>query len=188
MTRRHVVALVGLPGSGKTTALTSVETLPRWYGFGLGDALRVNAAQDTMLASTLANGQLAPEQTVISLVRAGLSAAGSRNLVVDGFPRHTGQIEDADAIFGHWSAILLSITTETALRRLSGRRDLSTVTGIARPEDGPGVLASRLVRARADLDSLTRTLEERHHIVVVDAEAPTALVIGAIHHHLTHLS
>jgi len=116
------VSLVGLPGSGKTTLCRPLATHFGFKPFILGDGLRQRSISDADLRASLARGELAPEGLVLDLVREAASNATHQGLVLDGFPRHSGQLPFAAATFHSWRILWLDTDVEVAASRLRLRR------------------------------------------------------------------
>ena len=93
------VALLGLPGSGKSTLCNGFEVCQGWQCFKLGDAIRARAAEDPVLSEVLGKGELAPESIVIDLIQTLAAQSKENFLVIDGFPRQIDQIEIAKQLF-----------------------------------------------------------------------------------------
>src|SRR5689334_14095444 len=88
----QTVALVGLPGAGKTAVSMRLSTEFGWCRLSTGEALRSLASRDSELAARLASGQLGPDAVVAEIVQQFLAGVESRR-VMDGYPRHRAQAE-----------------------------------------------------------------------------------------------
>jgi adenylate kinase family enzyme len=191
MAARQVVALLGLPGAGKTTVLRTVHLSLGWAVLSVGETLRAKAKEDPELASLLAAGTLAPEHAVAAVVREFAGTTHERGLMVDGFPRHKQQIDVADEAFGNWTAILLAVPLELAKRRLALRADggpprpgSDMSTNRSRPEDHPTVVERRIADAAAQLSVLETALRDRgRKLTVIDGSlAPTEILSQVVEH------
>jgi adenylate kinase family enzyme len=192
------VALLGLPGAGKTTLAQALGALSGFSTISTGAALREQASHDDHLALALARGQLAPETLVLNIVADAVAMASRTILVVDGFPRHVLQVDDADRLLGAWRALLLEIPVGVAWQRLAARMvcsncgyvpaPLTTASGGAcsrcrteswhrREDDDRKAIAHRLSTAQKQLEQLTIELERRGTpIENVDAQARPGIV------------
>jgi adenylate kinase family enzyme len=176
------VSLIGLPGSGKTSLCRSLAKAIGWHAFVIGDALRARAATDPALQKMLDQGQLAPENIAIELMREAAKDAAGQGLVIDGFPRHRDQAELAEELFEPWTVLYIKVPRSIAEARLRNRMqcpECSWVGTIAsqgaaakcpqcaiaalrpRPEDDPFVVAKRLAEAERRLAELLPPLERK---------------------------
>jgi adenylate kinase family enzyme len=172
------ISLVGLPGAGKTSLCRSLAKHLISQCFVLGDELRAYAAKDLALQDLLARGELAPESLVVRLVQEAALRPRPNSLVVDGFPRHPGQVTLCRTLFSRWTVFFLDIDPDEAVRRLSNRMLCSTCgwlgsqsanilpkcpqCGLAtlhrRPEDEPAILLPRIAAATSRLSNLLSSL------------------------------
>jgi len=153
------LAILGLPGAGKTTLAGHLAGSLRCRAFSTGEALRALAAVDGSLAAALATGKLASEDLITRLVGEAVAGAGTEALVLDGFPRHAAQADEADRLLGSWVPLLIEVPPELAADRIATRM-------LPRPEDRR-VVAEQRVRGSAEvLARLVRLLEERGTVVL----------------------
>jgi adenylate kinase family enzyme len=165
------LAILGLPGAGKTTLTQELARRLCGHLLSTGGALRALAATDASLAADLASGGPGPEALVIQLVQEAVRVAGTDPLIVDGFPRYAAQVVNADRLLGQWVPLLVEVTPELAADRLAKR-------ALPRPEDSTEVAQGRLQRSKDDLSQLTRALEERGtRVLRVDGTRPLPEVV-----------
>lgn len=124
------IIMIGAQGSGKGT---QAETLQRTLGLtpcASGELLRDHIARATPLGLAakpyVERGDLVPDDLVVQMILDFIRSNGSEGIVLDGFPRTTGQAEklDADlARMGHKvdRVIYLEVPRELLFERLSGR-------------------------------------------------------------------
>lgn len=116
----HII-ICGAPGSGKGT---QSDLLIEKYGFrhiSTGELLREEISKDTSLGQYsnmfISDGQLVPDEVIIDIIARKLdelndNAAG---IVLDGFPRTTGQAEALEKLFAERSKstdVLLDLVVE----------------------------------------------------------------------------
>ena len=144
------VALIGLPGSGKTTLGASIAVRRGWASIALGESLRQLARFDAALAKALADGHLAPEHYVEAIFREFARQVATKRAVLDGFPRHSGQLRLLHELFGDPQFLYLRIAPAEAVRRITERSPARSV----RPEDSPAVVTRRVAESQSRLDDL----------------------------------
>lgn len=126
------IILLGPPGSGKGT---QAERLVGELGvphISSGDLFRAMKEQDTPLAreiqAIMARGELVPDSATLRVVEARLQEDDARaGAILDGFPRTVPQAEALDGLLAELggrlaAALLLNITEDEVVTRISGRR------------------------------------------------------------------
>jgi len=139
------IALLGLPGAGKTTVGAILAQRLNLHHLALGDLLRQQSHENIDLRDALARGDMAPESLVEKLIGRAASPAG---VVLDGFPRHAAQLPLALQTFPGLRLALLDVDLSVARSRIASR------SSIERPEDSPHVLDARMRLAHAQLADL----------------------------------
>ena len=125
--------MLGAPGSGKGTQgklLAEHLGIPQ---ISTGDLLRHAVAEGTPLGlqakTYMDQGLLVPDAVVLGMIREILdSEAGSRGVLMDGFPRTVPQAEAVDRFLAERKAridtvLLLEVDEEELVRRLLGRAE-----------------------------------------------------------------
>lgn len=142
-------AIIGLPGSGKTTLSERLAAHVGAPRLSTGEAVRSVARTDDALAAKLAGGDLAPEQLVLDVVHAFLSRTSREPIrILDGFPRHVAQ---ADLLIQTCASVrisILEVDEATAISRLVNAR--------ARSDDTPEVLSRRMARERTAIAEIAK--------------------------------
>ena len=171
----RVVAVLGVPGSGKSTQARLVAAELGGVARSVGDWVRARAAAgDRAAAETVHTGQAIPP----ALYRAFLDdGAWPALLVLDGSPRdehHVAVLADAVATRGpQVTGVLLDLPADRAAARVAGRRS-------TRPDDAGPVAAARVAGQAAALAGLVTAFRARWPLTVVDATAPPAAVTARI--------
>ena len=115
--------IVGPQGSGKGT---QAEKIVEKYGvkhISTGDIFRYNIKNKTELVvealKYINDGHLVPDELTNKLVEDTLASEDA--FLLDGYPRNLYQAEFLDSITGLDKVILIDVTEEETLKRLSGR-------------------------------------------------------------------
>lgn len=120
-----------MQGSGKGTLGKAVAARYNLQIFETGGELRKLSSQDTDLAkkvkSIIEAGKLVPNDVVMEIVENFLKTLPENvSVLFDGIPRKVEQAESLNALLNQngrsYMGVLLDITEETALKRLSTRR------------------------------------------------------------------
>ena len=126
------LVLLGSPGSGKGTQGERLQEDFRLPYYATGDILRAAVREGTELGSVakgyMDRGDLVPDDVMVGLIaeRVSRGEAGD-GFILDGFPRTTAQAEALDSKMSGLGrsitvAILIDVSDEEVIRRLSGRR------------------------------------------------------------------
>jgi adenylate kinase len=126
------LVLLGPPGSGKGTQGERLQEDFRLPYYATGDILRAAVREGTELGAKakeyMERGDLVPDKVIVDVIadRVGSDEAAD-GFILDGFPRTIAQAEALDAKLdelgrGLSAAILIDVSDEEVIRRLSGRR------------------------------------------------------------------
>ncbi|MBU0671309.1 MAG: adenylate kinase [Patescibacteria group bacterium] len=121
------ILLFGPQGSGKGTQSDKITEALNIPAIVPGNIFRKNIAEKTELGQKVVEytnaGQLVPDEITIALIFNRLKEDDCKNgFLLDGFPRNNSQAEALNKEHEVTSAILINISDEEAVRRLSRRR------------------------------------------------------------------
>jgi adenylate kinase len=124
--------LLGPPGAGKGTQAERLHEDFDLPHISTGDMLRAEVAQGSELGekakSYMDAGELVPDEVIIEMITRRIEDTDALDgFLLDGFPRNEQQanaLDDAFARLGRrlTGALLIDVTDEEVVRRLSGRR------------------------------------------------------------------
>jgi adenylate kinase len=194
------LVLLGPPGSGKGTQGERLQEDFRLPYYATGDILRAAVREGTELGSEakgyMDGGDLVPDEVMVDLIaeRVSRGEAGD-GFILDGFPRTTAQAEALDSKMSALGrsitvAILIDVSDDEVIRRLSGRRtcvkeghifhvefdppkndDVCDICGARleiRDDDKPEVIRKRLDTYHEKTESVVSYYEERGILRRVD--------------------
>jgi adenylate kinase len=194
------LVLLGPPGSGKGTQGERLQEDFRLPYYATGDILRGAVREGTELGSQakdyMDRGDLVPDDVMVGLIAERVSRdEASDGFILDGFPRTTGQAEALDSKMEELGraltvAILIDVSDDEVVRRLSGRRtcvkeghifhvefdppkhdDICDICGARleiREDDKPEVVRNRLRTYHEKTEPLVSYYEERGILRDVD--------------------
>ena len=119
---------MGSPGAGKGTQSSNIAEEYDIEHITTGDALRANKQMDISHldaeydtpAEYMDAGDLVPDAVVDAIVKEALDAADG--FVLDGYPRNADQAEALDEMTSLDVVLVLEVSREELIRRLTGRR------------------------------------------------------------------
>ena len=122
--------LLGPPGAGKGTQASILSEKLNIITISTGAMLRAAVKENTPLGQKaknyLDNGQLVPDELVVSIVDERLKKDDCKNgFILDGFPRTVKQAETLDAVIEIDKVLSLEVDDDVIVERLSGRRECS---------------------------------------------------------------
>ena len=122
--------LLGAPGAGKGTQASILSEKLNIITISTGAMLRAAVKENTPLGQKaknyLDNGQLVPDELVVSIVDERLKKDDCKNgFILDGFPRTVKQAEALDAVIEIDKVLSLEVDDDVIVERLSGRRECS---------------------------------------------------------------
>lgn len=120
--------LFGPPGGGKGTFARQIKTvLPKIPHISTGDIFRENLRNKTELGlkakKYMDDGALVPDDVVIDMIKDRLSQNDVKEsgFLLDGFPRTIEQAEALDEITDIDAFLLLEVSRDIIMKRLTGR-------------------------------------------------------------------
>jgi len=126
------LVLLGPPGSGKGTQGERLQEDFRLPYYATGDILRAAVRDETEIGleakEYMDRGDLVPDDVIIGIISERVTDhEASDGFILDGFPRTTAQAEALDEKLSDLdreltAAILIDVSDEEVVRRLSGRR------------------------------------------------------------------
>jgi adenylate kinase len=124
--------LLGPPGAGKGTQAERLQEDFLLAHISTGDMLRAQVADGTELgrrAQEYMNaGELVPDEVILGMIRDRISEQDAREgFLLDGFPRNASQADALAATLAEsqrrlTAVLLIDVSDEEVVRRLSGRR------------------------------------------------------------------
>jgi adenylate kinase len=197
--------LLGPPGSGKGTQAKRLAKYLDIPHISSGDLFREMKEADTPLAheirQILASGDLVPDDLTVQVVAERLAKADTREkgAILDGFPRTVPQAEALDELLAELGesldiVLLIDITEDEAVRRISGRRvcptcgrvyhvefdppevpghcDVDGTALVQREDDQPAVVRDRYQVYLEKTEPLVDTYRDRGLLATIDGMRP----------------
>jgi adenylate kinase len=196
--------LLGPPGSGKGTQGERLQADFRLPYYATGDILRAAVRDGTDLGREakeyMDRGDLVPDEVIIGVIAKRFeSPEAADGFILDGFPRTTAQAEALDEAMDRLgreltAAILIEVSHEEVVRRLSGRRtcvkgghifhvdfdpprkegvcDICGGQLVVRDDDKPDVVRHRLEQYHSKTEPLFSYYEEKGILRRVDGDHP----------------
>jgi adenylate kinase len=204
--------LLGPPGSGKGTQGEGLQEDFRLPYYATGDILRAAVKAGTEVGAKakeyMDRGDLVPDEVIIGVIIERLQGEeASDGFILDGFPRTVPQAEALAAEMQKLgrqitAAVLIDVSDDEVVRRLSGRRtcelcgrvfhvefnppekegvcDVDGGALVVRDDDKPEVIRNRLVTYHEKTEPLIDLYEEKNTLQHVDGSRPPEEVAEAI--------
>jgi adenylate kinase len=206
--------LLGPPGSGKGTQGERLQEDFRLPYYATGDILRAAVKEGTEIGKQakefMDRGDLVPDEVIIGVIAERVQQQEAADgFILDGFPRTVPQAEALDEKMKQLgremtAAVLIDVSEEEVIRRLSGRRTCEQNPGhiyhvefdppkeegvcdidggklTVRDDDKPEVVKNRLVQYREKTKPLIDYYEERGILNDVDGSRSPDEVEELIH-------
>ena len=130
-TRPAVLILLGPPGAGKGTQARMLQERFGLIQLSTGDLLRAAVADGTeagkQAKAVMAAGGLVSDEIVLAILRDRMARPDTaKGVILDGFPRTTGQAQALDALLAEQglaisAAVSMAVDDEAMVRRVAGR-------------------------------------------------------------------
>jgi adenylate kinase len=180
-----IIAVLGVPGAGKSTQAKAVARDLGGVSVSVGDWLRaLAAAGDEEARSTVTDGSPITPAQYGRFLRHVRDEVPASTLVLDGSPRdeqHVPVLADALGGAGRVFGVLLQLPTRVAESRIEVRRSSARPD---RPDDAEEAAARRMAHQTAALARLAESFGARWPLVTVDATEDEPLVTRRILHAL----
>jgi adenylate kinase len=122
------VVIMGVQGSGKGTQAKKVAEQTGMRHINIGELFRSELTAESEIGnrakSYISQGELVPDSVTFEIL-AKAAPAGSENLIFDGFPRTVAQAEYLLEKYKIKLVIVLDLSEEEAVKRISARRNCS---------------------------------------------------------------
>jgi adenylate kinase len=195
--------LLGPPGSGKGTQGETLQRELELPYYATGDILRAAVREGTEIGREakeyMERGDLVPDDVIVGVIAERIDQhEAADGFILDGFPRTVPQAEAlgqkmADLGRELTAVVLIEVSEEEIIRRLSGRRqcpnghvfhvdfDPPEKEGVCdvcgeplavRDDDKPDVVRNRLAQYREKTEPLVKYYEDRGLLERVDGEHP----------------
>ena len=128
----EVLLLIGPPGAGKGTQAEKLSRARNLRKLSTGDMLRDHVKRGTELGQqaegVMNNGGLVSDDLIVAMVRQEMADQEEVRVLLDGFPRTSGQAEALDSLLEEMSApmtavILLEVPDDELASRLLKRAE-----------------------------------------------------------------
>lgn len=125
------IVLLGPPGGGKGTQAELMRERLGFVHYSTGDVFRDHIKRRTSVGRQVeefvTSGRLVPDRMVLEVVSVFLQENAGKSILFDGFPRTVPQAEGLDQVLERYQlkvdrAVLIELSDEEVVRRLSGRR------------------------------------------------------------------
>lgn len=180
----EVVLFMGPPGAGKGTQADLLAERRGLRKLSTGEMLRSHVRRSTPLGeraeSIMAEGKLVPDDLIVAMVRSELADQERVRVLLDGFPRTTGQAESLDRLLeelgtGITRVVALEVGEDELVRRLLQRAEKE-----GRFDDNETTIRTRMEEYRDKTQPLLAYYESRGKLARVDGLGSVEQVAGRI--------
>ena len=168
----EVVLFMGPPGAGKGTQADGLAERRGLRKLSTGDMLRSHVRRGTDLGerakTIMAEGKLVPDDLIVAMVRSELADQERVRVLLDGFPRTTGQAESLDRLLeelgtGITRVVVIEVGEDELVRRLLQRAEKE-----GRSDDNEATIRTRMDEYRDKTQPLLAYYESRGKLARVD--------------------
>ncbi len=166
------VAIIGAPGSGKTTQSQLLASSLKIPAISVGEMLREPISQEgeraQQVREALAVGELVSDEIALDcLNKSLLDPAAKSGFVLDGMPRTFGEAQKLTHLFALDRVFHLDIRLEEALKRLIPR---------GRGDDLPQIIERRFAVYTREKEAIVGFYRSLGILVQIDASVPSVQV------------
>ncbi|EGB11016.1 hypothetical protein AURANDRAFT_22358 [Aureococcus anophagefferens] len=187
----RVVFVLGGPGSGKGTMCAKIVDKYGWVHLSAGDLLRAERKDPTSKNGELINdfikeGKIVPVEITrvrprpLALIRQAMEASGSRNFLIDGFPRSADNLQGWEANMADCADV--ARTTEAVMQERILRRSAETVAagGAARSDDNVDAIKKRFATYHESTMPIIEIFKARDKVTLVDSTPAADAVFAEV--------
>lgn len=149
---KRAIAIMGMPGSGKSTVGRLVASRLGWHYVSTGEL-----ARRFIDGEWSALGLMAPESEMRRIFKEAVSDYDA--VVIDGMPRKPDQVDFLDSIFDEVCYYVLSLDEQTARNRLYSR---------GRSDDTKVAIERRLSDYKRYTAKAIKTAMSTHGVTIID--------------------
>ncbi len=175
---------MGPPGAGKGTQANLLAASRHLQKLSTGDMLRAHVRDGTELGhkakAVMDEGALVTDEIIIAMVKAELDKMNPIRVLLDGFPRTTGQAEALDELLASYgvgitAALELVVDEAELVRRLVGRAEQE-----GRSDDNEATILRRMAVYREQTAPLIDYYQQHGQHRSVDGMGSTQAVEARI--------
>jgi len=189
--RRTVVFVLGGPGAGKGTQCANLVRDFDCTHLSAGDLLRAeradpNSADGKLIESYIVEGKIVPVEITVNLLVKAMSKSGSRNFLIDGFPRNLDNVQGWNRVVGEKSStvevagvLFFDVPEEVMQDRLLGRAQKDGAN--ARSDDNIETIKKRFKTFRDETMPIVDLYRQKNMVWIVSADRPVEAVYEQVH-------
>lgn len=168
------IAIIGAPGSGKTTQSELLAEHLNVPVIAVGEMLRGLIGTDSPVSeeveSAFSKGELVPEELALGLLRQSLVEEDTKKgAIIDGMPRTFGEAREMQRMLSLRRVFHLQIGLQTALRRLIKR---------GREDDQPSIIERRFEVYQNEIKPILDFYRPLGILVEIDSSGASAQEIN----------
>ena len=181
----EVLLLMGPPGAGKGTQAQRLAEGRGLTKLSTGDLLRDHVRRGTQLGTEakvlMDQGVLVPDEIIMGMVKSELDKQDPVRVLLDGFPRTTGQADALEELLGEYGAqvdqaIELVVDEDELVRRL-----VSRAAQEGRSDDNEETIRTRMKVYREQTAPLLEYYDAKGKLTSVDGVGALDEVTARLH-------